>query len=329
MFDWQQFLSSHNVEWRTSGPNISRGSIGICCPWCGSNDTNFHMGINTQALDQRWSYSCWKDQTHRGNTPYYLIQKIAKCSKPEAIRIYEGAFTAKVELNDILTKLEQTKQKYPYPPIGFSIDEFRLSLDNSRSQPFFDYLVGRGFKTADLEELCSLYKLRGSLMGEFSDRLIMPFYVDGALVGWTGRDIGVGRIRYKTAPSGVGSGRYIISNFDQAKSGGKYLFICEGPFDEKKVDFYGRRLGARAVSVLGLALTPGKISLISRLAPLYEKLVVCLDQGTLTQGLHFQGQLAALGREVVLLNIEDALPGTKDPGELDEQGVSALVNFVA
>jgi hypothetical protein len=64
--DWRQLLTDNRVPFIERGPNVKRGEINIRCPFCGSADPSYHMGLN---LDSGW-WSCWrnKDQ-HSGKSP--------------------------------------------------------------------------------------------------------------------------------------------------------------------------------------------------------------------------------------------------------------------
>lgn len=68
----------------------------------------------------------------------------------------------------------------------------------------------------------------------YRDRLIIPFYHDGVIVGWTGRKIGKGMPKYlsSTQPS-------YIFNLDRQTYDRKYVILVEGPIDAIAIDGAG------------------------------------------------------------------------------------------
>lgn len=65
----------------------------------------------------------------------------------------------------------------------------------------------------------------------YKDRLIIPFYHEGKLVGWTGRKITEGKPKYLTE-----SQPGYVFNLDNQIPNRKYTILVEGPFDAIAID---------------------------------------------------------------------------------------------
>jgi hypothetical protein len=88
----------------------------------------------------------------------------------------------------------------------------------------FEYLVGRGM---DLD----WYDWMWTPTPGYKDRLLIPFYHDGKVVGYTGRKITEGKPKYLTdAQPGY------VFNLDRQTADRKYVIVVEGQFDAIAVD---------------------------------------------------------------------------------------------
>lgn len=100
--------------------------------------------------------------------------------------------------------------------------------------PVLEYMLSRGLTVDDFDFYWSPH--RG-----YKNRLLIPFWYQQKIVGWTGRKISEGKPKYLSdQPSNF------VFNLDQQKKEHQYLFVCEGPFD--------------AIAVNGVALLTNNIS---------------------------------------------------------------------
>src|SRR6185312_5603411 len=120
MFDWEQFLDNHGIDYVTTGHNARRGNIGIACPWCG-NDPSHHLGISTNGR----GYHCWRNEAHSGKAPHRLVMALLG-AKESALRVIAG-------------KLNFLPEMHPLEDRGLA---GRLA---------FAYLEGRGYSTKGVE----------------------------------------------------------------------------------------------------------------------------------------------------------------------------------
>jgi hypothetical protein len=100
--------------------------------------------------------------------------------------------------------------------------------------PVLEYMLSRGLTVDD-------FNFYWSPHNSYKNRLLIPFWYQGKIVGWTGRKISEGKPKYLSdQPSNF------VFNLDQQKKEHQYLFVCEGPFD--------------AIAVNGVALLTNNIS---------------------------------------------------------------------
>jgi len=332
-FDWLPFLERLGIEYVTRGPNVARGNINICCPFCG-DDPSHHLGI---ALTRPF-WGCFRDSGHRGLSPVRLIRELARCSWPEAYQIAQEGVEAVVEELDVLAqKLAGDDQRVieaPLAEVRWPRELQRLDGPVHLTSRFLDYLVGRGFRAGagnapthgDAMRAATRYELRGAIEGDFAWRLCFPITLRGRLVGWTGRAIAPAQIRYKTHPPGSSTLGRVLFNFDGALARPgtrrRVLFLCEGPLDVLKVDFYGLEHGVAAVGLLGLTFSEGKAELLGELAESYERVAILLDSDAQAKALDIAGSLSWLPGGAP--RVVELPGGAKDPGELRAGGLSAL-----
>lgn len=87
-----------------------------------------------------------------------------------------------------------------------------------------EYIKQRGFEL-------DWYPWHWSTTNGYTDRLIIPFYYDKKIVGWTGRKITPGKPKYLTH-----SQPGYVFNLDSQHYNRKYLIVVEGQFDAIAVD---------------------------------------------------------------------------------------------
>jgi hypothetical protein len=90
-----------------------------------------------------------------------------------------------------------------------------------------DYILDRGYELDD----CEWYY---SPCPGYQDRLIIPFYHNKKLVGYTARKVVKGSPKY-LSESQTG----YVFNIDKQSYKHKFVFVCEGPFDALAVDGVG------------------------------------------------------------------------------------------
>jgi len=111
-------------------------------------------------------------------------------------------------------------------------------------KPILAYIESRGLTIDD-------YDFHWTPEEGFNNRLIIPYYYKGIIVGYTARRIDDGKPRY-FADQQPG----YVFNLDAQNENRKYVIVCEGQFDAISID---------AVSVNGSEISEGQRLLINQL----------------------------------------------------------------
>lgn len=316
-FDVLTFLRRHAIPHTLEGNNVKRDNVNVKCPFCGVRDPSMHLGIDLETA--KWG--CWRDQAHRGNNIARLIRALLHCSWEKALEIVGAPPPSTNEsLDSLRSRLQRpTAVTSSTSKMEFDRGFFELSRQDPRVVRFHEYLISRGFAPEDIQTLCHHYGLRGALSGRFAWRLILPFYANQQLLGWTGRSIAAAELRYLSHPSSSVV-KELVFNQEECNAGGETLVLVEGPLDCLKVDFYGAWKGFRACGLLGTAVTQTQISVIASLSQRFERLLVLLDSDA--QGAALRLSSCFPGIEVRVGSLPE---GVKDPGELDPTAVERLL----
>jgi 5S rRNA maturation endonuclease (ribonuclease M5) len=142
------------------------------------------------------------------------------------------------EINKLNLEALRSKEDQPVakPTINFhqepralpgdcrSLLEWLEAEPNNEVIAVVDYLAGRGM---ELE----WYNWMWSSENGYRDRVMIPFYQDGVVVGFTGRKIKPGKPKYLTdSQSGY------VFNIDRQTEDREYVIVVEGQFDAIAVD---------------------------------------------------------------------------------------------
>lgn len=337
-FDWPTFCADHGIPYVERGPNVARGHIGVACPLCG-DDPSHHMGLNTS--DSRWG--CWRDQSHRGRSPVYLVQSFLSIDKAAAvdvskkyckdIAIDHGAIRARLQKAAKESGVTRPAERQFIDSAIAPADTFPVTRNPKGAKPAIDYLRQRGFNV-QTELVCRRYNVRYASKGKSSGRVWFPVRSGGAVKGYVGRTVVGHQARYYAYPDGDAL-KSEIWNYDRCldlktlKGGGavanhrtifhdpppgEVLVICEGILDAMKLDFYGSPYKVRAVALLGLSLGREKLVKLTHLARKYRKVYICLDSEAGRQAYSMETKLAVARARVLHLP-----EGVEDPGEMQPE----------
>src|SRR4030042_417869 len=290
MFDVRAFLEDTNIPVYTEGKNTQRGWINICCPFdCG--DSSNHGGFNLYT----GHYSCWNCGHHWTDQ---VVSKLANVSIHEArdiINKYESYAGLREE------KPEEKKKKISKLKFPFGCGE----LDKVHRK----YLKGRGY---DPDELVKDWDIMGTKnLGDYSNRIIAPVYLDGVPVSYVGRDItGKHPFRYKTCEKKdeVIFHKTIIYGLDQVKH--RRAVIVEGVFD-------AWRIGKGACATFGDAWTKAQANFITENL---DEVFILYDKGAERQAEELYYALIGIMKCVEVIH----LIHSDDPGTMAEREVYVL-----
>ena len=288
-FDWKSLFSKHRVPYIDRGANVKRDEINIRCPWCGNSDPSFHLGLN---LGSGW-YSCWRNRgAHSGKSPVRLVMKLLGvgyhaarevCGLGEDFIDPEGFDAAAARImgrEPLAAKPAAVRREF------LALDGRFIPIvdDGVRVRRHWNYLYRRGFDADDIVPLCRSYGLMACREGPFAQRLIIPFFLDGNLVTWTGRAIAGAQVRYMdlSLDEAVVPAKHTLFNHDCIAEGGDVLVLVEGPIDTLKLDHYGKEYGIRSVAMSTNSMTDQQTYMLEAAATRFRYIGVMMDAKTPT-----------------------------------------------
>ncbi len=208
------YFEDKGIEYWTSGKNVSRGWVNIQCVFC--DDQSNHLGINL--IDKY--YNCWLCKEH-GNV-VDLILEIVGCSYRKGYEILNKIWGDDFSLSVV--------EKIDLPPSLRRHEVILPPILNKWSGKYLKYLSDRNF---DPVRLIRKYKLMPAhRFGHYSHRIIVPFFVSGKMVTFTGMDTtGKKEVKYKdcSKEDSVISTDETLYNIDNARNG--KAVIVEGVTD--------------------------------------------------------------------------------------------------
>lgn len=294
MFDVTSYLDARDIEYQSSGKNVSKGWINISCVFC--DEKSNHLGISNSG-----GFHCWVCG-EKGKTPHSLVMKIDNCSYKRACETIE-----KFDL-DFVHEDEDFKSTV-------SEVEFPKGMEKIFSEPHRQYLISRGFNP---DELINQYGLKSCfrLGGGFAYRIIIPIYIGGRLVSYTSRDI---TDKQKEKYKHLSNNKSIIQikdclyNIDTVKDKG---IIVEGVADVW-------RIGAGSIALFGTEYTGKQLQFLFKKR--IKEMFVMFDSDATKKAYKLGNILSTFIPKVEILELSNG-----DPAELNIEEVIKLkqeINF--
>ncbi len=200
----------------------------VCCHHRGEKpDSRKRGGIKTDG--DSWTYHCFNCGFKAGWSPGKTLSGNTKL-----LFRWLGLSELDVgKLNLVALKYQENMPKAS-KVLNFVLQEVTLPNDSkpltewiSQGQdvtPLIEYLVSRGM---DID----WYNWMWSPEPGYSDRILIPFYQDGKIVGYTGRKLTEGKPKYLTeSQSGY------VFNLDRQIRDRQYVIVVEGQFDAIAID---------------------------------------------------------------------------------------------
>ena len=286
MFNVRDYLNNKNIRFTEAGKNVSRGWIGLNCPFC--DDPSNHCGVNLTAD----FFTCFRCPA-KGPIAL-LVMAIEDIEWTEAIekmkQFHEGTLPLPLD------RISGNKVVFPKNAVTTLLDLHR------------EWLGGRGF---DPLRIFSKYNLRSvGLLGDWMFRLIIPIYIDRLLVAYVGRDVtDKSPLPYKNCKieECIMPVKQCVYNIDKAD---QTAIVVEGPTDVWNV-------GDGSVAILGLKYTQGQVKLLAH----FRRVFILLDAGDKEQEVaeRLAYDVATLVPEVHIYDL-----GEGDPGNLSKDDVVHL-----
>jgi len=325
--NWKRVLDQKHIEYIESGSGVAKGNIVVACPFCGS-DAWHYMGINLT----NGFWGCWRNAKHRGKSPVRLLVALLKVSYGEALSI-AGLDESFIDpdgyeaIKNNLFKGQETKEAVVDEclPLVMPAEFQEITHDRVRHSRFLQYLEKRGFPKSHIAELCRVFKLRAAVSGKFKDRIIMPYYMDGELVTWTGRAIAETHLRYMdlSIEDSVIPAKHTLYNYNATRRNSKILLVAEGPFDAVTCDFYSRDYGVRCVGLSTNSMTEDQTYMLEEVAGNFEQVLLVMDNASslgVVDSFRIKEKLATIKN----IGYTGLPRGYKDFGEMPE---NAIVKF--
>lgn len=319
-FDFKAFFDAENIPYFTSGKNVKKGNVNCRCPWCGHADPSAHMGCDPE---NGW-FGCLRNKEHKGGSPVKLVQAIKGCDWATAKKIVgEEQITVSADSLDALQeRASMLGNNSPrnkirladFPPEFHPIDQSRIM------QPYWNYLIQRGFPEEDIPAIVKRYHLCGCTKGDYAKRLIIPFFHSkNQYVGHQGRALGNNQIRYLSSNEAI---KQVCWNRQHA-TGGHLLVVTEGALGALRTDFYCRAAKKHvinAVAVAGLSYTEAQVADVWKLAKSYYRLMILFDPGAEANAFQFAEKLSRFNP--VIASLPRDLSG---PDELESMEVLPFI----
>ena len=278
-YDIISYLDDKLIDYKRGGEkNITRGWIGISCPFNDCDDPSYHCGISPQNF-----FYCWR--CGRKGHATKLISVIENVSYEEAKKILSAyKDDSYIELKDFNTA-----------------DQVKLPGDIYFPQIHRDYLNQRNFR---VQEVIDQFKLRACYnVGKWKFRIIIPVFFNNKLVTFTSRSIFDIDPKYKNCPNNesVMPIKNCVYNIDTVKD---KALIVEGPLDVF-------RFGNKCIAFFGMEYSSKQINQIKNKN--LKKAFIMLDSGENEQAKadKLANILKLFIKEIKIINLEK-----NDPADL-------------
>lgn len=219
---------------RKSTPSGWTSFDAVCCHHNGGGrDTRKRGGILTNS-EGGFQYHCFNCNFKAGWTPGKLLSGNTK-------KLFKWLGLADNDigkLNLVALKVKDNQPNTKAAVINLTLNEVKLPDD---CLPI-DTWIAEGAQDPELLNVISYlvderkvswdwYPWHWSAANGFRDRVIIPFYQDGKIVGYTGRKIKPGKPKYLTD-----SQPGYVFNIDRQSRDRQYVIITEGQFDAIAID---------------------------------------------------------------------------------------------
>jgi len=294
MFDWLRFLNTYGIDYTNRGH--SRGNIGIHCPFCGMADHGAKMGISLHGR----GWHCWRDErNHTGRAPHRLVMALLGIGYDDAAGIIGAdADIIAPELNDgnFLSIINKMLGSDEQPVRRFQLLEFPDTIKPLTDAGVcrslvYPYLRGRGYSNRGIATITDMFDLHWAYGGPFAYRVVIPVYMDGKLVTWTGRSFAEDEdLRYLSLTTDPAKARRMaltpadvsvkdtLFDYDRLMQGGDELVVTEGPFDAMRVSYYGEDYGIVGTCLFNFSASPRQVALLQRVVDNFRRVTVLFDR---------------------------------------------------
>jgi len=294
--DIKAVLNEIGISYSESGKNVSKGWIGVNCPFPGCGDHSNHLGINLHSPVVT-CYNCG----NKGNYLTYLAVELKSWDK--AVKILQKHTPRELQKHSDL-ELPENKITHVNLP---------SEATKTPSKQMIDYLKSR--KYPNHKELELMYDFYYCSSGKWVDRIIVPIYYRNRLVTFTSVDTNPeSKLRYKHASinDSIIQCKHLLYGLEQVT--GRSIMVVEGFFDKL-------RIGPGCVCSFGTMTTHEQKMLLIKFQKIY--VVFDGDNPGKVNGRKLANDLSAY-TEVELITLPEGI----DPDKLPDADVKELRNMV-
>ena len=270
--DSPQFLDDHTIPYSVSGKNVSKGWIGISCPFCG--DQSNHLGINLEHLN----YSCFVC----GEKGYItkLIHTLLDVPYAKAKSLL-AQYSEDQIIYEQQQRLRASSVKFDFPMMTWKHKE---------------YLMRRRFDPDYLEQYYHLKS--GGPVGKYMHRIIIPYIYGDQIVTFNARTIHDQSPKYLTASKdeSVFTAKETLYGIDFCKK--DRICLVEGPADVW-------RMGDGFAALSGINISPRQLLQVKD----YSRVYIMLDSTASKEAMKVAEDISIMVKETYVVHLEQGDPG--------------------
>lgn len=259
--------------------NVSRGWVGIVCPWCG--DSDYHAAVN----EATGAFSCFKCHAPGG-----LLDVLSQVSGQSRTAVERSLDTGRVTYQEPASQALRRRHSQPVATPTTPADcEFPLpnhcinlkQLEEHDCHTMLSrFLVKRRYSCEFLTERNCLV----CVAGEYKFRLVIPIRQAGRPDGWQARDLTDQAWEKFRFPPGFNAGQYL---YGLSELQGQTAYLTEGVFDQWRLS-----PSARALCTFGTHVTPTQAKTLVDAG--VREIVLCWDPDTFGRKRVIDGRIAAV-----------------------------------
>lgn len=206
----------------------------VCCHNNGQTRDKRNRGGIMTSPDGSFQYHCFNCNFKAGWTPGKLLS-----SNTKKLFLWMGLSESDIgKLNLSALKIKDDRPNAKSKIINLTLSEVKLP---NESKPI-DQWIAEGAQESELLDVIKYlvderkvgwdwYPWHWSNANGYRDRVLIPFYQDGVIVGYTGRKIKEGKPKYLTE-----SQPGYVFNIDRQHRDRQYVIVTEGQFDAIAID---------------------------------------------------------------------------------------------
>lgn len=277
-------LEDIGIKYKSSGKNVSSGSVEVSCPAKDCSDPSQHCGIHLE----KGFFHCWVCGA-KGNIVKFVMLVLKT-------NYHQAKITVDKFSDDII----------PYPqeitPASCLTNRNIMPKEASYSLPELhsNYLRKRNFDPIQIQRD---YKIMACYTtGNYAYHIIIPIIINGEIVNFTARDVTEQQDnKYKNCPNNdvLISMKECLYNLDSVKN---KAIICEGVTDVW-------RIGKGCVATMGVEYTSYQLSLLAQKE--LDEIYILFDSDAITKAEKLANSISTFCSKVEIVELE-----TGDPADM-------------